>query len=172
MRDIYSRDLLTVAEEALQPPAHLPPPELAVWHSHTLRHRLPLIRQALRIAHEEGDAELATQLIDQAIAEHPNPPRTLRAVGGDGARLPVRLQANPPDGGELPVPEHVLCPLLYKQWNLTIEGQPPHEVYVARRPIGWTGEGDAFERITAPTRHELLRLLGQRLLGLSSSPDS
>ncbi|WP_017583073.1 hypothetical protein [Nocardiopsis valliformis] len=172
MRDIYTRDLLTVIDEALQPPVHLTPPELAEWHSSTLRNRLPLIREALRIAREEADAELATLLVDQAIADHPNPPCAPRAVGGDGARLPLPLQANPPDGGELPVPEHVLCPLLYKQWNLTIEGQQPCEVYVARRPIGWTGEGDPFERITAPTRHELLRLLGHRLLGLSSSPDS
>ncbi|GAA1463647.1 hypothetical protein NE857_32155 [Nocardiopsis exhalans] len=168
MRDIYTRDLLTVIDEALRPPAYLSACELADWHSHTLRNRLPLIREALRIAHEEADAELATGIVDQAIAEHPDPPRVPRAAGGDGARLPVLPQANPTDGGELPVPEHVLCPLLYKQWNLTIEGQPPHEVYVARRPIGWTGESDPFERITAPTRRELLRLLGHRLLGTSN----
>lgn len=156
MHDIYTRDLLTVIDEALQPPAHLPPSQLAEWHAHTLRGRLPLIREALRIAREEADAEVATLLVDQAFAEYPNPPRAVRAVGGDGASLPV--------------PEHILCPLLYKQWNLTVEGQPPHEVYVARRPIGWSGEGDPFERITAPTRRELLQLLGYRLLGISNPP--
>lgn len=53
----------------------------------------------------------------------------------------------------------------YKQWNLTIEGAAPHEIYVARRPFDWTGEGDRWERITAPTRRELLRLLGHRIQG-------
>ncbi|GAA1116378.1 hypothetical protein [Nocardiopsis metallicus] len=169
MPDIYTDDLLTVAEEALQPPAHLTPAQLAEWHSHTLRKRLPLIRQALRLACEERDSELATLLIDEAITEHPDPPRALRAVGGDGASLPRPSQANPPTEDELPIPEHILCPLLYKHWNLTIEGQPPHEVYLARRPIGWTGLGDPFERITAPTRHELLRLLGCRILGIDQT---
>ncbi|WP_017590283.1 hypothetical protein [Nocardiopsis ganjiahuensis] len=173
MLDIYTDDLLTVAEEALQPPAHLTPAQLAEWHAHTLRNRLPLIREALRITREERDCELATDLVNQAIAEHPNPPHALKAVGGDGARMPFSSQMNASAcEDELPIPEHILCPLLYRHWNLTIEGASPHETYVARRPIGWTGEGDPFERITAPTRHELLRLLGRRLLGLSSSPDS
>ncbi|GAA1086622.1 MULTISPECIES: hypothetical protein [Nocardiopsis] len=74
------------------------------------------------------------------------------------------IQASPPEAG-LPIPEHVLCPLLYKQWNLTIEGVAPHEIYVARRPFDWTGDGDRWERITAPTRRGLLRLLGHRLQG-------
>lgn len=166
MIGIYTDDLLAVIEEALEPPAHLTASQLAEWHAHTLRHRLPLIREALRLAREERDSELSTRLVDQAVANHPNPPRALRAVGGDGARLPVPAQESLPREDELPIPEHILCPLLYRNWNLTIEGQPPHEVYVARRPIGWTGGGDPFERITAPTRHELLRLLGCRLLGI------
>lgn len=166
MHDIYTRDLLTAIDEALQPPAHLAPAQLSEWHAHTLRGRLPLIREALRIACEENEAELATGLVDQAKSDHPNPTRTARARGGDGARMPIPSQANPPSENELPIPEHILCPLLYRNWNLTIEGQLPHEVYVARRPIGWTGGGDPFERITAPTRHELLRLLGCRLLGI------
>lgn len=174
MPDIYNRDLLTVAEEALQPPVHLAPMQLAEWHVYTLCGRLPLIRKALRIAREENGAELATLLVDQAFAEYPNPPREIRAAGGDGARVPLPAQRAPSapssfDGG-LPVAEHILCPLLYRSWNLTVEGLPPHEQYVARRPIGWSGEGDPFERITAPTRHELLRLLGYRLLGISSPP--
>ncbi|GAA1469353.1 hypothetical protein NE857_30805 [Nocardiopsis exhalans] len=165
MRDIYSRDLLTVIDEALQQPAHLTTSQMAEWHSHTLRNRLPLIREALRIAHEEADAELATELVDQAIANYPNPPGAIRVVGGDGASLPTPAQQPPPGEAELPIPEHILCPLLYLNWNLTIEGKPPHEVYVARRPFGWMGAGDRWERVTAPTRHELLRLLGHRLLG-------
>ena len=165
MSDIYTDDLLTGIDEALQPPAHLTSTQLAEWHSHTLRGRLPLIREALRLVRDENHAELATLLVDQAIADHPNLPRAVRAVSGDGARMPMPSQTNPSREGELPIPEHVLCPLLYRNWNLTVEGQPPHEVYVARRPIGWTGEGDPFERITAITRRELLRLLGYRFLG-------
>ncbi|GAA1092467.1 hypothetical protein [Nocardiopsis metallicus] len=165
MPDIYTDDLLTVIDEALQSPAYLNPSQLAEWHSHTLRGRLPLIREALRLAREENDAELATLLIDEAISEYPNPPRAVRAVGGDGASLPVAPQESPPVEAELPVPEHVLCPLLYKHWNLTIEGVAPHEIYVARRPFNWAGEGDRWERITAPTRRELLRLLGHRIQG-------
>lgn len=165
MHDIYTRDLLTVLDEALQPPAHLTASQLAAWHSHTLRHRLPLIREALRVAREEADAELATLIVDQAISEHPDPPHALRAVVGDGASLPTPPETNLPREDELPIPEHILCTLLYKQWNLTIEGRPPHEVYVARRPFDWTGEGDRWERITAPTRRELLCLLGHRLKG-------
>jgi hypothetical protein len=171
MLDIYAQDLLTVLDEALQPPAHLTVFQLAEWHSHTLRSRLPLIREALRLAREENDSGLATLLVDQAFAEHPNPPCAARAVGGGGARVSHHLRS-PQSEGELPIPEHVLGPLLYKQWNLTIEGQPPDEQYVARRPIGWSGEGDPFERITAPTRRELLRALGHRLLGISSPPAS
>jgi hypothetical protein len=166
MHDIYSRDLLTVIEEALQPPAHLTPMQLSEWHAHTLRGRLPLIREALRLAHEENDAELATQLVDQAIAEHPNPPRAVRMIGGDGASLPVPSQANPPAEEELPIPEHVLCTLIYRHWCMTIVGTPPQETFMAFRPFGWTGEGDPAERITAPTRHGLLRLLCHRFLGL------
>ncbi|MGW5875079.1 hypothetical protein ACWFMI_00800 [Nocardiopsis terrae] len=164
MHDVYTRDLFTVIDNALRPPAHLTPVQLAEWHVHTLRNRLPQLREALRLAREENDAELATLLIDQAIADHPDPPRAVRTVGGGGARMPHPLQ-KPRSEGELPIPEHLLGPLLHKQWNLTIEGQPPHGQYVARRPIGWTGEGDPFERITAPTRRELLRLLGHRLRG-------
>ena len=170
MHDIHARDLHTVIVEALQPPEHLTPVQLAEWHARTLRGRLPLIREALRITHEQNDAELGALLIDQAMADHPDPPSTARTVGGDGGRLPLPSQASPPAEGELPIPEHVLCPLLHKQWTLTIEGPPPHETYVARRPIGWTGEGDPFELITAPTRRELLRLLGHRLLGTGNPP--
>ncbi|GAA1101253.1 hypothetical protein NE857_01255 [Nocardiopsis exhalans] len=165
MHDIYTRDLLTVLDEALHPPAHLTASQLAEWHAHTLRNRLPLIREALRIAREEADAELATLIVDQAISEHPDPTHALRPVGGDGASLPTSSEANLSCEDELPVPERILCPLLYKQWNLTIEGAAPHEIYVARRPFDWTGEGDRWERITAPTRRELLRLLGHRIQG-------
>ncbi|GHC78589.1 hypothetical protein GCM10007079_16010 [Nocardiopsis terrae] len=66
---------------------------------------------------------------------------------------------------ELPVPERVLCDLLHRHWRMTVEGQGPDARFVAHRPIGWTGEGDPFERITAPTRTELLRLLAHRHLG-------
>lgn len=166
MPDLYTDDLLTVIEEALQPPAHLTPSQLAAWHAHTLRGRLPLIREALRLARNERDCEQATGLVDQAIAQHPNPPsHTIKVIGGDGARAPLPSQANPPSfEGELPIPEHVLCPLLHRHWCMTIEGKPPHERFVAFRPIGWTGEGDPFERITASSRNELLHLLFRRHL--------
>jgi hypothetical protein len=180
MHDTYTRGLLTVIDEALQPPAHLTPSQLAEWHSHTLRGRLPLIREALRIAHEENDAELATQLIDEAVANHSTPtappsrtipqPRTVRAVravGGDGASLPPPARNTTVSSceGELPIPEHVLCTLLYKHWCMTIVGTAPEETFMAFRPFGWSGQGDPSERITAPTRHELLRLLCYRFLG-------
>nr|WP_017579381.1 hypothetical protein [Nocardiopsis valliformis] len=79
--------------------------------------------------------------------------------------LPAPSEAHLSCEDELPIPEHVLCPLLYKQWNLTIEGVAPQEIHVARRPFDWTGDGDRWERITAPTRRELLRLLGHRIQG-------
>ncbi|WP_017589983.1 hypothetical protein [Nocardiopsis ganjiahuensis] len=72
-------------------------------------------------------------------------------------------------GEELPVPERVLCDLLYRHWCMTVEGSPPHEKYVAYRPLNWQGEGDPFERITAPTRTELLRRLAHRHLGIARS---
>ncbi|GAA1074822.1 hypothetical protein GCM10009642_07760 [Nocardiopsis metallicus] len=123
----------------------------------------------MRLAREERDCELATGLVDQAIAHHPDPHsptvRMVGAIGSDGARLPLPAQASPPSfEGELPVPEHVLCPLLYKHWCMTIEGKPPHETFVAFRPIGWAGEGDPYERITASSRNELLYLLFRRHL--------
>lgn len=70
---------------------------------------------------------------------------------------------------ELPVPERVLCDLLYRHWRMTVEGGPPNERFVAYRPIGWQGEGDPFERISAPTRTELLRLLAHRHLGVDQT---
>ncbi|GAA1464841.1 hypothetical protein NE857_04175 [Nocardiopsis exhalans] len=170
MFDIYTDDLLTVLEEALRPPAHLSASELAAWHSHTLRNRLPLIREALRLAREEGDGELATGLVDQAIAHHPDPPRAARRIGGDGASLPVPSQANPPAEEELPIPEHVLCTLLYKHWCMTIVGTPPEETFMAFRPFGWVGEGDPSERITASSRHQLLHRLFRRHL-VNGNPD-
>lgn len=173
MPDIYTDDLLTVVEEALQPPANLTPAQLAAWHAHTLRGRLPLIRQALRLAHEEGDAETATLLVDQAIYEHPNPnTHPTRAVGGDGASLPAPSPATARTfEGELPIPEHVLCTLLDKHWCMTIVGHPPQETFMAFRPFGWSGEGDPAERITAPTRHELLYRLFHRHL-VNNNPDT
>lgn len=70
---------------------------------------------------------------------------------------------------ELPVPERVLCDLLYRHWRMTVEGGPPNERFVAYRPIGWQGEGDPFERISAPTRTELLRLMAHRHLGVNQA---
>jgi hypothetical protein len=70
---------------------------------------------------------------------------------------------------ELPVPERVLCDLLYRHWCMTVEGKPPDERFIAYRPVSWRGEGDPFERITAPTRTELLRLLAYRHLSISRS---
>ncbi|GAB3732172.1 hypothetical protein [Nocardiopsis nanhaiensis] len=173
MLDTCTADLLTAAEDALRAPAHLAPQQLSEWHAHTLRNRLPLIRDALRIARQEGDAELATQLIDQAVADHPScpvpPPRTAKATGNgsDGARLRLPMHKSATSESELPIPEHVLCSLLYRHWTMTVEGQPPDEVYVGRRPFGWSGQGDPFERITAPTRTQLLRLLAHRHLGIN-----
>ncbi|GAA1459274.1 hypothetical protein NE857_29735 [Nocardiopsis exhalans] len=172
MADIYTRDLFTVVEEALRPPAQLTPSELAEWHAHTLRNRLPLIREALRIANEQDDTELATLLVDQAIYEHPDLPGVVRAVGGDGARLLLSSQAGVSSfEGELPIPEHVLCTLLYKHWCMTIEGKPPEETFMAFRPFGWAGEGDPAERITASSRHELLHRLFHRHL-VNGNPDA
>ena len=162
MLDAHTGSLLATVEDALRPPAHLTPGQLGDWYSHTLRNRLPLIGGALRIAHQEGDAELATQLIDQAIADHPTPDRA--GMARPKMLLPPPEQRRSTDD-ELPIPERVLCALLYRHWDMTIEGRPPHEKYVARRPLAWAGEGDRFERITAPTRTELLRRLAHRHLG-------
>ncbi|WP_017546806.1 hypothetical protein [Nocardiopsis prasina] len=161
MLDTYTGDLLAVAKDALQAPEHLSPQELSDWYSHTLRNRLPLILEALGIASEEQDMELATQMIDQAIAEHP----TTRST----PKLPLRRPYGTPPTGGLLVPERVLCDLLYRHWAMTIEGTEPNQKFVARRPFGWKGEGDPFERITASTRPELLRLLAHRHLGTGDS---
>ncbi|WP_017545953.1 hypothetical protein [Nocardiopsis prasina] len=161
MLDIDTRDLLAVAEDALTAPCHLTPAQVDVWHNHTLRNRIPLVLEALRIAREESDGELAVRLIDQAIHDHPAPTR----IPGNrpvARTVPKHKDSNP----GLPVPEHVLCTLLHKHWNMTVEGQVPHETFVARRPLGWTGDGDPYERITAPNRTELLRLLAHRHLGV------
>ena len=163
MLDAHTANLLSTVEEALRPPPHLTPGQLGDWYSHTLRNRLPLIGDALRIAHREGDTELATQLIDQAITDHPMPDRA--DMAGPKMLLPPPVQAQNSSDGELPIPERILCALLYRHWDMTIEGRPPHERYVARRPFAWAGEGDRFERITAPTRTELLRRLAHRHLG-------
>ena len=162
MLDTHTENLLATVEGALRPPPHLNPTQLGDWYSHTLRDRLPIIGDALRIAHQEGDTELATQLIDQAIADHPTPDRADRA--GPKMLLPPPAQRRSIDN-ELPIPERVLCALLYRHWDMTIEGSPPHERYVARRPFNRAGEGDRFERVTAPTRTELLRRLAHRHLG-------
>ncbi|WP_431872459.1 hypothetical protein [Nocardiopsis eucommiae] len=161
MLDIDTRDLLATAEDALAAPAHLTPAQVDVWHNHTLRNRIPVILEALRIAREDSDGELAVRLIDQAIHDHPSPTRVPgnRPVAG---KVPKDKDSNP----GLPVPEHVLCALLHKHWNMTVEGQAPNETFVARRPLGWTGDGDPYERITAPNRTELLRLLAHRHLGV------
>jgi hypothetical protein len=164
MLDVDTRDMLAVAEDALTAPTHLTPAQLDVWHNHTLRNRIPLVLEALRIAREESDAEVAMQLIDQAIHDHPAP---TRVPGNRPVASAVPKQSDPCES--LPVPEHVLCALLHKHWNMTIEGKHPNEVYVARRPLGWTGDGDPFERITAPNRTELLRLLAHRRLGVHRS---
>ncbi|MBQ1084144.1 hypothetical protein [Nocardiopsis sp. B62] len=161
MLDVGTRDLLAVAEDALTTPTHLTPAQVDVWHNHTLRNRVPLVLEALRIAREESDAEVAMQLIDQAIHDHPAPTR----VPGNRPVAGTLPKPNNPHPESLPVPEHVLCALLYRHWAMTVEGAPPHEIYVARRPLGWTGDGDPYERITAPNRTELLRLLAHRHLG-------
>lgn len=44
------------------------------------------------------------------------------------------------------------------QWITTIRGG----LYTAYRPVGWVGEGDRFERITAKTREELFAKLRAR----------
>ncbi|QVJ00767.1 hypothetical protein KGD82_19945 [Nocardiopsis eucommiae] len=165
MLDIATRDLLATAEDALAAPAHLTPAQVDVWHNHTLRNRIPLILEALRIAREQSDAERAMQLIDQAIHDYPAPTRVPgnRPVAGTVPKL------NKPHSESLPVPEPVLCTLLHKHWNMTVEGQVPNETFVARRPLGWTGDGDPYERITAPNRTELLRLLAHRHLGVHRS---
>ncbi|WP_431868416.1 hypothetical protein [Nocardiopsis eucommiae] len=168
MLDVDTRDLLAVAEDALTAPTHLTPAQVDVWHNHTLRNRLPLVLGALRIAREVSDAERAMRLIDQAIHDHPAPTR----VPGNRPVAGTVTKPNNPHAESLPVPEHVLCALLYKHWSMTVEGTAPGEVYVARRPLGWTGEGDPYERITAPDRIELLRLLAHRHLGvLRSDPE-
>ena len=133
MIDARTTDFLVATEEALRFPAP----------TQALNRRLSLVREALRVAHEEGEIELATQLID--LAE----PAECRVV---------QVSA-------LPIPERVLCELLYPHWRMTVEGSPPDEVFIAYRPIGWSGEGDPYERISAPTRMELLRLLAHRHLG-------
>lgn len=71
MLNIHTCDLLVSTEEALRPPDNTTPDGLRYWHTHTLRHRLPMLREALRIAHEGGDIELATYLVDQAMEDHP-----------------------------------------------------------------------------------------------------
>lgn len=89
MFDVHTGNLLATVEDALCPPPHLTPAQLGDWYSHTLRNRLPLIGDALRIAYQEGDAEPATQLIDQAIADHPAPrpyPRRRSRLRRRGAR--------------------------------------------------------------------------------------
>lgn len=133
MIDTCTTDFLVATEEALRVSAP----------THALNQRLALVREALRAAHEEGDIELATQLID--LVE-------------PAERQVVRANV-------LPMPERVLCELLYPHWQMTVEGGPPHEEFIAYRPIGWSGEGDPYERISAPTRMELLRLLAHRHLG-------
>lgn len=57
--------------------------------------------------------------------------------------------------------DRVLDDLIYGRWVLTIEGEPPHDEYVAYRPPGWDGP-DPDARIAAPTRQELLHALANR----------
>ena len=133
MIDARTIDFLAATEEALRVCAPTP----------ALNQRLALVREALRVAHEEGDVELATQLID---------------LVGPAGRQMLQVSA-------LPIPERVLCELLHPHWRMTVEGGPPNEVFIGYRPIGWSGEGDPYERISAPSRAELLRLLAHRHLG-------
>lgn len=133
MIDTSTTDFLVATEEALR----------LFAPTQALNRRLSLVREALRVAHEEGDIELATQLID---------------LVGLAERQMVQ-------GSALPIPERVLCELLHPHWWMTVEGSPPDEVFIGYRPIGWSGEGDPYERISAPTRMELLRLLAHRHLG-------
>ncbi|SIO89352.1 hypothetical protein [Nocardiopsis sp. JB363] len=139
-------DLLSAVEDALRPPTGADPGRLNRWHSHTLRHRLPMVREALRIVRQGADLEPAIHLLDQAIADH-----------SDSIVLPQ---------DELPIPERALCDLLHRHWAMTVEGRPPNEKYVAYRPFDWQGEGDRFERVTAFTRTELLRRLAARHPGI------
>ncbi|MEU3015864.1 hypothetical protein ABZ635_00515 [Nocardiopsis sp. NPDC007018] len=157
MLDIDTRDLLSCAGDALTAPRHLTPAQVDVWHNHTLRNRIPMVLEALRIAGDEGDAERAMALIDQAVHDYPAPTRIPgnRPVPGAVPRQTTPAQT-------FPVLERELSELLHTHWVMTIEGTPPNEVFVGRRPLGWTGQGDPFERITAPTRTELFRLLAQR----------
>ena len=74
MLNIHTCDLLVAAEEALHPPVDITPDGLRHWHTHTLRHRLPMVREALRIAHEGGDIDQAIYLVDQALEDHPTAP--------------------------------------------------------------------------------------------------
>ncbi|MEU3016678.1 hypothetical protein ABZ635_04680 [Nocardiopsis sp. NPDC007018] len=87
MLDIDTRDLLESAENALTAPGHLTPAQVDVWHNHTLRNRIPLIQEALRIAREEGDAERAMALIDQAVHDYPAPTRIPGNRPVPGSRL-------------------------------------------------------------------------------------
>ncbi|MFE9246324.1 hypothetical protein [Nocardiopsis sp. NPDC006938] len=87
MLDIDTRDLLACAGDALTAPGHLTPAQVDVWHNHTLRNRIPMIQEALRIAREEGDAERAMQLIDQAVHDYPAPTRIPGNRPVPGSRL-------------------------------------------------------------------------------------
>ena len=66
--------------------------------------------------------------------------------------------------------DRVLDDLIYGRWVLTIEGEPPHDEYVAYRPPGWDGP-DPEARIAAPTRPELLRALADRNPHPGRAPD-
>ncbi|MEU3017710.1 hypothetical protein ABZ635_10010 [Nocardiopsis sp. NPDC007018] len=87
MLDIDTRDLLESAENALTAPGHLTPTQEDVWHNHTLRNRMPLVLEALRIAGDEGDAERAIALIDQAVHDYPAPTRIPGNRPVPGSRL-------------------------------------------------------------------------------------
>ncbi|MEU3020696.1 MULTISPECIES: hypothetical protein [unclassified Nocardiopsis] len=151
--DINTQDLLATAEDAITAPPHLTRAQSDQWFNYTLRHRLPRVREALRIAREPGNTALAVEMIEQAIHDYPAPTSPGRMV---------RPLNNTSTFRTLPLLEQELTHLFHTDWITTVEGTTPNEVYVGRRPLGWTGQGDPFERVTAPTRTELFRKLSRR----------
>jgi hypothetical protein len=52
---------------------------------------------------------------------------------------------------------------VHGRWLLTIRTEADGTLtYVAHRPVGWTGPGDPFEELTAPSRRALLAALACR----------
>jgi hypothetical protein len=53
--------------------------------------------------------------------------------------------------------------LIAGQWVLTTEtASDGHRVIAAQRPVGWAGDGDAYERLTATTHEEMRWILIRR----------